>query len=191
MAIELGGIKLRKISRINSLEQAGFVRHRIPGLEGELAQNLGRPSVRLEIEGIHYGPDAQEGLDSLRKMHVEKEPVEFLADIIGKAYFALVILDRFEVIQDAQAPDQYSYLLEIVEYVKPPEPVLQQIPAVDAGILQDATQFMDLVQLPDQLNLPEISDPTVPMKNMLTGVKETLMPLENEQSTLAEIFGTS
>ncbi len=189
MAIELGGIKLRKISRINSLEQAGFVRYRIPGLEGELAQNLGRPAVRLEIEGIFYGQQAQEGLDGLRKMHLDKEPVEFLADIIGKAYFALVVLDRLEVEQDAQAPEQYSYRLEIVEFVKPPEPVLLNIPEVDTGILQDATGFMDLVQLPDQMNLPEINDPTVPMQNMLTGVKDTLKPLENEQATLNEIFG--
>ncbi|HRI60104.1 MAG TPA: hypothetical protein PK228_10285 [Saprospiraceae bacterium] len=189
MAIEINGIKLTKISRINTLEKAGFVRHRIPGMEGELAQNLGRPSVRLQIEGIYYGPKAQEGLEQLRKVHLDKEPVEFLADIIGKSYFAMVVLDRFDVVQDAQAPDQYSYLLEIVEYVEPPKPVLLDIKGVDAGILQDAQQFMNIVQLPDQLQLPELKDPTVPMQDMLTGVQETLNPLQEEQSTLTKIFG--
>ena len=45
MAIELGGIALNKISRITTREQAGFVRHRPPGMEGELTQHLGRAAI--------------------------------------------------------------------------------------------------------------------------------------------------
>jgi len=189
MAIELGGIKLDKISRLQTLEQTTFVRFQVPGMEGELAQNLGRPSVRLRIAGIFYGNKAAERLAVLRKMHLAKEAVEFLADIVGKAFFALVILDRFEVVQDANNPDQFTYLLEVLEYKEPPKPVLLDFPKVNEGILQDAQQFMSAVLLPDQLDLPNIKDPTTPVKGMLTGVKKTLKLLDEEESTFTEIYG--
>jgi hypothetical protein len=191
MALELGGIKLSKITGIRTLEQTGFVRYAVPGMEGELTQNLGRPSVRLQIQGIHYGPNAAEGLEELRKMHFNKDPVEFLADVIGRSFFALVVLNRFEVVQEAGAPDQYSFLLEIVEYKEPPKPVLLDIKGVDVGILGEAQSFMSAFMLPDMIKLPEISDPTTPMEGMLTEVQTTMKLLENEESTLIEIFGTA
>lgn len=189
MAIELGSIKLDKISRIQTLEQTNVVRFQIPGMEGELAQNLGRPAVRLRISGIFYGPTAAKRLEGLRKMHLAKEAVEFLADIVGKAFFALVVLDRFEVVQDANDPDQFSYLLEVVEYKEPPKPVLLDLPKVNERIFEDARQFMTSVLLSDQLDLPNIKDPTTPIKDMLTGVKKTLKLLEEEELTFIEIFG--
>jgi hypothetical protein len=191
MAIELAGIQLSKITGIKTLEQTGFVRYAVPGMEGELTQNLGRPSVRLQIQGIHYGPDAEESLEQLREMHFKKDPVEFLADIIGKSFFSLVVLNRFEVLQKASAPDQYSFLMEIVEYKEPPKPVLLDTKGVDLGILSEAASFMNAFMLPDMLALPEISDPTVPMKGMLDEVLKTMEPVENEESTLIEIFGTT
>ena len=93
MPIELAGIQLNRIHRITTLEQGAFVYHRIPGLEGDVVQNLGRDSVRLRIEGIFYGDSAREDMESLREIYKAKEPVDFLAEIVGQAYFAQVLLE--------------------------------------------------------------------------------------------------
>ena len=59
MPVEVGGIKLHRVHKIVTLEQGAFVYHRIPGLEGNVVQVLGRDSVRLQIEGIFYGSEAR------------------------------------------------------------------------------------------------------------------------------------
>ncbi len=191
MPIELAGIVLHKIHRIETLEQVGYVRYRVPGLDGELAQELGRQSVRLRIEGIFYGEEAEIELAKLRKVYQQKKAVEFLADIIGNAYFAEVLIDQLAIRQKAQEPDQFSYSLVITEYVKPPEAVLLESPAVDLGILSEAQSFMDAVRLPGLLDLPEFKDPTKPLDNMLSGLRLALEPLDQEEQTINQLFGTS
>lgn len=189
MAIEIAGIKLSKVHKIFTLEKSDFKRYRIPGLNGELAQDLGRQSVRLQIEGIFYGQTAMENLEQLRNLHKSKKPVEFIAEIIGLAYFAKVLLDRFEVTQQAKDQDQFSYILVVTEYLEPPQPVLLEKPNIDASVLSDARTFMDSVLLPDVLKLPEIKDPTTPMNSMLDSVKTIISPLDEESQTLTKIFG--
>ena len=167
------------------------MRYRVPGLDGELAQELGRQSVRLRIEGIFYGEEAEIELAKLRKVYQQKKAVEFLADIIGNAYFAEVLIDQLAIRQKAQEPDQFSYSLVITEYVKPPEAVLLESPAVDLGILSEAQSFMDAVRLPGLLDLPEFKDPTKPLDNMLSGLRLALEPLDQEEQTINQLFGTS
>ena len=131
MPIELAGIRLDRIHKIVTLEQATLVSHQVPGLEGNVVQNLGRDSVRLQIEGIFYGTTATEDLEALRDVYKQRDPVDFLAEIVGQAYFGEVILERFEVQQLAQDPDQFSFTLTIAEYVVPPEPEATAIGILD------------------------------------------------------------
>jgi phage protein U len=121
MAIEIAGIKFPRVHRILTLEQAAFVYHHIPGQEGNATQNLGRDSVRLQIEGIFYGATAGESLDKLRGVFLKREAVDFIDDILGTSYTGKVTVDRLEVTQAAQEPDQFSYLLVVAEYVPPPQ----------------------------------------------------------------------
>lgn len=69
MPIEIAGITLNRIHRITTVEQAGFVRHQVPGLEGNLVQDLGRNSVHLQVEGICYGEEAQDQLEEIRTLY--------------------------------------------------------------------------------------------------------------------------
>ena len=55
MPIEIGDITLSRIHKMTTIEQANFASHRIPGLDGNVVQNMGRDSVRLQIEGIYFG----------------------------------------------------------------------------------------------------------------------------------------
>jgi hypothetical protein len=189
--IELAGIQLHRIHKITTLEQGDSVYHRVPGLEGDVVQNLGRNSVRLRIEGIFYGSTARDDLETLREVYKQREAVDFLAEIVGQAYFGQVTLERFQVVQQAQEPDQFSYALTVVEYVPPPEP--EAAPGlfdVDLDILDQAQSFMDIATLPDLLgSIPEVTDPLAPLSSALDDIEKATENLDAATAGLKAIFG--
>ena len=191
MAIEIAGIKFPRVHRIVTLEQAAFVYHRIPGQEGNATQNLGRDSVRLQIEGIFYGATAGESLDKLRGVFLKREAVDFIADILGTSYTGKVTVDRLEVTQAAQEPDQFSYLLVVAEYVPPPQQEMGT-EAIDTQVKLDAQALLDIASLPDALalgSLPELTNPFTLLKNALDPVQEAATGLIDSVSSLKDILG--
>jgi len=190
MAIEIAGISLPRIHRIVTREKADFVSHRIPGLEGNVVQDIGRHSVRLFIEGIFYGGRAKEDLEALRDAYKSREPVDFLAEIVGQAYFSQIIVESLEVRQSAEEPDQFSYRLTVAEYVPPPQPSAGfEVPDIDSLLELEALDFLDLIQLPDLLSVPDFGDPTVPLQSILDSVGGTLEGLTRPATDLAALFG--
>ncbi|MEO1261104.1 MAG: hypothetical protein AAFZ15_20045 [Bacteroidota bacterium] len=190
MPIELAGIKLNRIHKIVSQEQADFVAHRIPGLDGNVVQNMGRDSVVLYIEGIFYGATAKDDLEKLRDVYKGRKEVDFLADLVGQAYFSQVIVKKFEVWQRAEDPDQFSYLLTLAEYVPPPEPESDfGFPDVELDIGLEALDFMDMIQLPDLLSVPELSDPSAPLLTMVDGVGGVLNGMTGPAEELSNWYG--
>ncbi len=191
MAIEIDGIKFPRVHRITTLEQAALVYHRIPGQEGNTVQNLGRDSVSLQIEGIFYGAEASESLDKLRGVLLKREAVDFIADILGTSYTGKVILDRLEVTQAAQEPDQFSYTLVVSEYVPPPQQALGA-KAIDAQVKVDAQALLDIASLPDALSLgslPELTNPFTPLKNALDPIQAATTGLIDSVGSLKDILG--
>ena len=186
MPIELAGITLNRIHKMSTLESAGFTGHRIPGLAGTVFQDTGRHSARLLVEGIYYGEKAGEDLEKLRDVYKKREEADFLAEIVGQAYFSQVVIDRLEVFQQAGEPEQFSFKLILAEYVPPPEPEAGfDFPGVDDLLSLDALDFMDMLSLPDLLSIPDFGDPTPPLLGALDSVGGIL----NEASLPAEDFG--
>lgn len=191
MAIELGGVAFPRVHRIVTLEQAAFVYHRVAGQAGNLVQNLGRDSVRLQIEGIFYGPKAQESLARLRDLYLKREPVDFVADITSGAYAGRVTIDRLDVNQSAQAPEQFSYVLIISEYVPPPKTSLNTR-LIDQKIKLDAKNMLDLATLPDTMLLgsaPELTNPIAPLHGALAPVQAATGPLLGAMDGLKQVLG--
>ncbi len=192
MAIEIAGIQLNRVHQIETIEQNNFVYHQIPGKQGNLVQNFGRDSVRLQIKGIFYGNKYLVDLEKLRKIYKEQKPVEFIAEIIGQAYFSQVILERFAVVQSATDPDQFSYTLTLAEYVPPtPSQAFAQVAGVDANIKADAASFMTVAMLPDALqfgSIPAITNPIEPLKASLDPIKEATSTLDGNLSDLKSLF---
>ncbi len=118
MPIELAGVKLEKIHKISTTEHADFVYHSVVGMQGSLAQNIGRGSVHLKIEGICYGAKAKADIEKIRGFYIKRKPVDFIADIVGKSYVSKALLDSFYVTESAEEPGQFSYTLVIAEYVE-------------------------------------------------------------------------
>jgi hypothetical protein len=147
MTIELGGITLDHLTDVSVRERARIVHHAVPGMAGDLAQVMGRPSVEVSFKGIFYGEQATENLGKLRDAYLKAEPVDFFADAKGEGYFAQVLIAGLEVSQRAGYLDEFDYTCELVEYVKPPAALgANPMAAVDASTLAEAGAFMDSVQ---------------------------------------------
>ena len=191
MPIELADLTLNRIHNIVTIEDAALVHHQGPGLDGNAVQNLGRHSVRLRIEGIFYGPTAQDDLEQLRALYLKREPVEFIAYIVGQTYASQVVLDRFEVTEAAREPEQFSYALVVSEYVEPPK-TATGIDAVNQNLALDAQNLMDIASLPDMLTLgsiPELTNPFTPLKGSLDQVQDASSGLLDATEGLKTLLG--
>lgn len=170
MAVELGGLTLTALTEIRVNERAAFVRHAVPGMDGDLSQNVGRPSVEIELSGVFHGTEAGDNLGQLRDLYLLREPVDFFAAATGEGYFAQVLISHLEVSERSGELDQLSYRCRLHEYVEPPEPVAAAgFPSLDTSLLDEAAGFLDDVQnaieqvsqLVELLgNLPSFADPT-------------------------------
>lgn len=192
MPIQIADLTLNRVHRITTLEQSAFVHHRVPGAGGDVLQDLGRRSVRLRIEGICYGATATKELEQLRGLYTAREPVDFIADVIGQTYVSRVALDRLEVSESAEDPHQFTWTLTVSEYVEPPARGEAALEAVEAGIKVDAAALMDVATLPDALalgSIPEISNPFEPLRGSLAPVAEASQALHESMAGLKILLG--
>lgn len=182
MAVELGNVTLTQLTKVAVREQAHIVRHRVPGLSGDLAQTLGRPSVEVHLEGIFYGQTAADDLAGLRTAYLDRQPIDFLAESVGEGYFSQVLITELNVSQHAGMIDQFSFSCQAIEYVEPPEPAAADpLGGLETDLLGEAAAFVDDVQnaleevsdLVDLIaNAPNFADPTGRLPEMLTSFSD-------------------
>ncbi len=147
MALELAGVVLDKLVSIDVAEGARFVRHAVPGQDGDYAQALGRPSVQIHVCGIFFGDTATDNMQTLRGHLLTREPVDFLCELTGQGYFSQVLVDRLDVRQRAGRPDEFDFECQLTEFVPPPPPpATDPFGGIDAGLLDEAASLMDDVQ---------------------------------------------
>ena len=147
MALEIAGVVLDKLVSIEASEAARFVRHAVPGLNGEYVQDLGRPSVRIRVRGIFYGDDASDRLKELRGHLLDRAPVDFLCELTGEGYFSRVVVDDLNVAERAGRPNEFDFECVVTEYVPPPPPPTPSpLGDLDTGILDEAASLMDDAQ---------------------------------------------
>lgn len=147
MTVELGRLTLSLLTHLEVREAIHIVRHRVPGMRGDLIEALGRPSVEVSLRGIFYGLEALAELDELRRACDEQRPVDFFTEAAGEGYFNQVIISRLKVTQKAGLVDQFDFSCDLVEYVEPPEPALAELSeALDTELQDEATTFVDRIQ---------------------------------------------
>jgi len=147
MSLEIAGVVVDRLVSIEVTEGARFVRHAVPGQEGDYAQALGRPSVQVCIQGIFYGDSAADDLQTLRGHLLARDPVDFLCELTGQGYFSQVLVDRIDVAQRAGRPDEFDFECALTEFVPPPPPPADDpFGGIDAGLLDEAASLMDDAQ---------------------------------------------
>jgi hypothetical protein len=170
----------------------------VPGLSGELTQDLGRPGVAVAFQGIFLGAEAADRLKELRDKYLAREPVDFLCEAIGEGYFTQVVIEGLQVVQRAGFVDQFDYACEVAEYVPPPPPAVSSpLGDLDASILDEAAGMMDDVQnaigqVADLANLlagaSDYGNPTTRLPGMLTSFTEAAGPATTTLSSIAGLL---
>ena len=198
MAIELAGITLERLTHVQLLERARFARHRVPGQQGDLVQDLGRPSVAVRFQGIFYGEDAADQLKALRDPYLARDPVDFICEVAGEGYFSQVVIEELHVVQRAGYHDQFDYACEVSEYVPPPPPPAPDpLGALDAGIVGEAVASMDDIQnaigqVADLASLLSgaagYGDPTSRLPEMLTSFTEAAGGAATTLASVADLL---
>lgn len=172
----IGEWEVPRIERIETLEGRRLARLPVPGLLGDLQQDLGASSLAVEISGSLQGDEARDGfLDAVRGRFHAGDPVSFAADITRATSLDRVLIEVLEVHELAGSVDSFRYRIVLREYVEPPPPP----PSVDdlggdlgADLDQLASVGLDGLNLPDVLGtIPDIANPLPALQPALQAVR--------------------
>lgn len=193
----VGSWEVPRIERIWSYEARRVGLLPVPGLSGDLQQDLGKGALTVEIQGSLHGDEARDTfLEELRDKFYAAEPVDFVADIVHDAVLEQVLILAFEVEEVAGSTDSFRYRLVLREYTEPPEPPgLGGLDAgfgldVDADLGLDVDLGLDLLDLPGLLgSVPEIGDLLAPVEQAAAGLRATLEQAGDILSPLGDLLG--
>ncbi|AGP41419.1 hypothetical protein BE04_11255 [Sorangium cellulosum] len=183
----LGSWEVPRIESIRTLESRRVATLGVPGLLGDLQQDLGTESVVVEIRGSLHGDQARDdALGALREKFRAGDPVDFVADIVTATELEQVLILGLDITETNDAADSTRYRIVLREYVEPPAPPTP-IDDLGADLAPDldllAELGLDGLELPDLLgSIPALGNPVEPMRPALArvdqatrGVTDTLL----------------
>jgi hypothetical protein len=182
------------ITRIRAAESRRLVTIPVPGLSGDLHQDLGRGAMVVEIEGSLSGDDARDDfLKELREKYLAGEAVDFVADIAKESELEKVWIEALAFEESADEPDVFFYRIILREFTEPPEP---PAPASDFGAELDgdlddlASLGLDALDIPAIVtDLPTVGDVTAPIRPGADKLKSALSGAGDVLSPLSALFG--
>ena len=149
----------------------------IPGLSGDLHQDLGRAALGLELIGSLNTDEARDDfLKQIREKFLAGDPVAFVADIIKESQLEQVLIEELEVEELAGDPDSFRYRIVLREYTEPPAP---PAPAADFGA--DLDPDLDLSAA---LGLAALDVPSI--AGSIPQIGDLLSPLKPAASSLSD-----
>jgi len=137
MKIELENIKLtsksvnsqsgairetRSVYNISTTERRTLVEHKIPGLEGNLFQDMGREPISISFDGVLQGSLAKKNLEQLRKKFKSGKPVQFASDITGATDITKVLIEDLVIGDTLGNSTRFNYSIVLREYSEPKTP---------------------------------------------------------------------
>ena len=189
----IGEWEVPRIERIETVESRRIARLPVPGLLGDLQQDLGASSLAVEIAGSLHGDEARdEFLGEVRASFRAGDPVSFAADITAATELSQVLIEALDLEEVADAAGGFRYRVVLREYVEPPEPppALDDL-GLDLGAELDglAALGLDGLGLPDLLgDIPDLADPVAPLQPALAGVQAATAPLDGLLDNLRSKF---
>jgi len=116
----IGQWQVQGVEQVRTLEARRIARLQVPGLLGDLQQDLGRRAARVCIEGSLCAADVRDNfLTSLRDAFSTATPVSFVADIVEGTRLDAVLVEAFDLSEANDAADAFRYRIVLVEYVQP------------------------------------------------------------------------
>jgi hypothetical protein len=135
-----GQTEVRNVVNISTTDKRDMIGHKIPGMEGDVFQNLGRSPVVISFDGNFQGKTAKENLEVLRTKFKQGTPLPFNSDISGAADITQVLINDMRIEESATVTGRYHYFMVLQEYkVPPPEPVMPPAQDEEAAAWQEET----------------------------------------------------
>jgi hypothetical protein len=110
----------RTVTNITTTDKRAIVEHEIPGMQGNVFQDMGRDPVRISFDGSFHGKSAKNNLENIRSKFKLGTALPFNSDITGAADVTKVIIEEFRVEETAGIPEMYRYSIVLREYKEPP-----------------------------------------------------------------------
>lgn len=194
----IGAWIVPRIERIAASERRRIADLPVPGLSGDLSQDLGRGALHVEIVGSLHGDEARDALLlEVRERFLAGEPVDFVADIVTESSLEQVLIETFEVEEAAGRADAFRYRVVLREYTEPPPPPSPGLDDfgldVDADLDLDVELGLDLLDLPALLDLvpdlPQLEELLTPLEVAAEDLRDTLAGAADVFSPLADLLG--
>lgn len=183
----IGGWEPVGLESISTVEARRLATLPVPGLQGDLQQDMGRGMLAVRIEGSLSGDEARDRfLEEVRARFLAGEPVDFVADIVAESELEQVMIARLELAEVAGKAETFRYDIVLTEYTEPPEPPgLGLDTDLDLGL--DIDLGLDLLDLPGLLgDVPDIGPLLEPVKgaadelaSALGSAGEVLTPIDD------------
>lgn len=175
----IGDWELPCIERVELHQARRQVRLGVPGLAGDLHQDLGVESLAVTITGSLSGAETRSGfLEALQERFRSGDPVPFVADIVESSELEDVVIVSFDVVETDEWVDAVRYRIVLRQYVEPPEPppLVPELPLDDlAGLADLAGNLLDGLDLPALLGgVPALADPSEPIRPALGTAREAV-----------------
>lgn len=154
----LGDLELQQVQEIELAGDRVLARHRVPGLEGDFLQGLGRRGSRIVVCGVLSGAESGEKLGELREKFRAAEPVSFVSDVATATRVEGVVIEEMEVREVAGRPERFAYSFVLREYTEPPETEEEEAPQIDEQCGEDASDRGDeqVEQVVDDVGILEV-----------------------------------
>ncbi|HET6985735.1 MAG TPA: hypothetical protein VFI00_03930 [Kribbella sp.] len=175
----IGDWELPCIERVELHQARRQVRLGVPGLLGDLHQDLGVESLAVTITGSLSGAETRSGfLEALQEQFRSGDPVPFVADIVESSELEDVVIVSFDVVETDEWVDAVRYRVVVRQYVEPPEPppLVPELPLdALAGLADLAGNLLDGLDLPALLGgVPALADPSEPIRPALGTARDAV-----------------
>jgi len=175
----LGEWELPCVERVDLIEARRLARLGVPGLAGDLHQDMGTQSLTVAVTGSLDGDQRRSDLlSSLQQAFLAGDPLPFVADIVESSELENVVIVSFEVVESRAQFGDTHYRIVLRQYVEPPPPPsgLPELPDDMLSELSDlAGSVMDAMDLPGLLgDVPSLADPTAAIKPAMDTVNSAV-----------------
>jgi len=113
-------VEVSNISNMQTSDKRNVIEHEIPGMEGNVFQNLGRSAVRISFDGTFQGKTAKNKIELIRSKFKQGTPLPFNSDISGATDVTKVMIEDLKVTETAGLANKFEYSILLREYKEPP-----------------------------------------------------------------------
>ena len=189
----LDDLSLPLVQDVRTSEDRAWVAHPVPGLDGAAYQHLGRCPATIVIIGLMVDDESLAALEQVRTKFEDHQPMPFIADITASTEIKQVVIDDLRVTEVAGRPQQYRYVLRLIEFIPPPPPPTPlTAPGIDlsaADIIDNITGALgELPGLPNLLDL-DLVNPVTPLSTVVDGFKATAGQIATALNPLQDLLG--